>query len=122
MDPEKLEVVEIELVVETVVAHVLTTWTVLSCRVTAPLSAINDPETSAPVLALMEFCAKIMPVKAVSVQRVAEFPTCQTMLQSWSPFINVTAELELVVSVDPIRRTKRALVLPWAFRISLPVI
>ena len=50
---------------------------VLLSSVTAPPLASSRPSIVAPVVAVMEVLARIVPTKAVLVPRVAELPTCQ---------------------------------------------
>lgn len=70
--------------------------------VTAPLRARVLPLTFAPVSSVMLVSARILPLNAVVVPRVAELPTCQKILQSCAPLMTRTDELLAVVSVLPI--------------------
>jgi hypothetical protein len=93
----------------------------LLSRVTAPFSAISEPESDAPVLAVIDVCARMIPINAVFVPNVAELPTCQMTLHALAPLINITDDAEAVVSVVPIWKTNWALVSPWASSVSIPV-
>ncbi len=55
---------------------------VLESNVTAPSLASRRPWMVAPVVAVIEVCAMIVPTKLVAVPRVAELPTCQNTLQA----------------------------------------
>jgi hypothetical protein len=70
--------------------------------VTAALRARARPLTVAPVVRAMFVSARMLPLNAVVVPRVAELPTCQKMLQSCAPPRTRTDELLAVVSVLPI--------------------
>lgn len=61
--------------VELTVAQMPTSLIALSFKVTAPVSAINAPDVEAPVFAVIESSAKIIPIKAVPDPKVAELPT-----------------------------------------------
>lgn len=95
--------------------------TVLVSRVTAPLRARTRPFTVAPVVRVIEVRAKIFPLKAEPVPRVAELPTCQKMLQAWAPLTSATTLLLAVIRVEAVLKTKTASVLFWASRVSVPV-
>ena len=62
----------------------------------------------------------MLPRRFVPVPRVAELPTWKYTLQAEPP-VMTTAELLAVVKVVPILKTKTALGLPVAFRLSVPV-
>ena len=49
----------------------------LVSNVTAPVRAYRLPFDVAPVVTVMEICARIFPMKLVSVPKVAELPICQ---------------------------------------------
>jgi hypothetical protein len=56
--------------------------TTLVSRVTAPFRASSRPLTFAPVVAVMEVRARMLPLNVDPVPRVAELPTCQKTLQA----------------------------------------
>src|SRR5438270_531721 len=58
--------------------------TVLLSSVTAPLRASSRPITEAPVWAVMEVSAMIVPTNTELVPSVAELPTCQNTLHAWA--------------------------------------
>jgi hypothetical protein len=96
--------------------------TLLLSIVTAPFRARALPDTMlAPLFRAMLVSARILPLNAVVVPRVAELPTCQNTLQSEPPLIMRTDELLAVVSLLPIWKMKTALLLPSASRVSSPV-
>ena len=99
------------------------TLTALPSSVTAPFRARACPDTFAPVVKVMLVSARMLPASVVVVPRVAELPTCQNTLQSEPPpvLMTLTTELLAVVSVLPILKTKTALALPRALRVSVPV-
>jgi hypothetical protein len=77
----EVDVVEVD-VVEVVVVDVQVLVIKLVFSHTAPLRAINEPELLAPVLAVIESLAKIIPLKSVAVPNVAELPTFQIILHA----------------------------------------
>src|ERR1700724_635348 len=95
------------------------TW--LSSRVPAPFRARPLPDPLAPVFRVMLVSATMLPSSAVPVPRVAELPTCQKMPQLEPPLISSTDEALAVVSVLPILKMNRALGLPCALRVRVPV-
>lgn len=97
-----VESVVVELVL---VWHVLTTSISLSSKVTAPVSAMSEPSTDAPVWAVMDACANIIPLNADATPSDAEDPTCQMTLHSWAPFNNVTVAPAETVRLEPIWKT-----------------
>src|SRR6476660_2502036 len=70
--------------------------------VTAPFSASNLPSTDAPVVAVIDASAIIVPLKLVPVPRVAELPTCQKTFEARAPLARTTLLLVAVTSVLPI--------------------
>ena len=58
------------------------TLIVSSSRVTAPLRASARPAMVSPVSTEIEVRARMLPLKAEFVPRVAELPTCQNTLQA----------------------------------------
>jgi hypothetical protein len=95
--------------------------TLLVSNVTAPVCANALPDKVAPVFTVILVCARIFPLNAVVVPRVAELPTCQNTLQAEPPLTNRTDDADAVVSVLPILKTQIALGLPWASSVSAPV-
>ena len=85
--------------------------------VTAPWSAMALPDTLAPAVRVMLATARIFPVNAVPVPRVAELPTAQkTSVSGLLPLLT-TDELVAVVSVLPILKIQG----PAPVRVSFPV-
>lgn len=85
-----------------VVAHVTFVNTLLS-SVTEPFRASARPWTVAPLLAVIEVRAKIVPTKLLSVPSVADEPTCQNTWQLCALLSMTTELLVAVVRSDPIR-------------------
>src|SRR2546429_182877 len=96
-----------------------TAETLLVSIVTAPLSAKALPDTLAPVVKVMLATARIFPVNAVPVPRVAELPTAQYTSVSRAPPLMTTDELIAVVRVLPILKTQIEPAGP--LRVSRPV-
>lgn len=94
---------------------------VLVSRVTAPLRASSRPATVAPVFALMDVRARMLPLNVVFVPRVAELPTCQNTLQGWAPLIRETLLPEPVIRVLATWKMNTALGSPWASSVTVPV-
>ena len=94
---------------------------VLSCSVTAPLRASSLPVILAPVVALMDVRAMMVPLNVEFVPRVAELPTCQNTLQACAPLIKATVLSEAVVSVEAISKMNTAFESPWASSVTVPV-
>src|SRR4051812_45397521 len=63
----------------------LGTVIVWESRVTAPFRANSLPSTVAPVVAVIEVKARMVPFMTEVVTRVAELPTCQKMLAALAP-------------------------------------
>ena len=95
---------------------------VLLSRVTAPFRARRRPSTIAPVVAVMEVNARMVPTNDEWVPSVAELPTCQKTLQAWAPLMSPTRLLDAVMIVLPAWKMKTLLGSPWASRVSVPVI
>lgn len=111
-----VEDVVVERVVVEAAPHVSTTLMLLVTKVTAPVSAMREPSTFAPVLAVTEACARIMPLNVDPVPSDADDPTCQMTLHAWAPLIKDTLAAFWTVSVVPIWKTNKALGSPWASR------
>ena len=94
---------------------------VLSSSVTAPLRASRRPSIVAPVFALMEVRARMLPRKVEFVPSVAELPTCQNTLHAWAPLIRATLLPEAVTRVEAIWKMNTALGSPWASSVTVPV-
>lgn len=93
---------------------------VSSSRVTAPLRASARPMTVSPVFTEIDVRARMLPVKAEFVPRVAELPTCQNTLQAWAPLVRMTLLAESVISVEGAWKMKTAFGSPPASRVSDP--
>ena len=93
---------------------------VSSSRVTAPLRASARPAMVSPVSTEIDVRARMVPVKAEFVPRVAELPTCQNTLQAWAPLVRMTLLAESVTSVEGAWKMKTAFGSPPAFRVSDP--
>ena len=65
--------------------------------------------------------ARMFPTNVVPTSMVAELLTCHCTLQAFAPLIKLTVALGDVMSVLDIWKTKTALGLPWASRVSVPV-
>lgn len=108
------------LVGETIGLEQLGLLIVLSSRVTAPVRASKRPEMDAPVLAVTEASAMMLPTKRELVPSVAELPTCQKTLHAVAPPVSATTlELE-VMSVLPAWNTNTAEGSFWASRVTVP--
>jgi hypothetical protein len=95
--------------------------TVLVSSVTAPLRASRRPSIVAPVFAVMDVRARMLPRKVEFVPNVAELPTCQNTLQAWAPLISATLLPEAVIRVEVIWKMNTALGSPWASSVTVPV-
>jgi hypothetical protein len=93
---------------------------VSSSRLTCPLRASARPAMVSPVSTEIDVRARMVPVKAECVPRVAELPTCQNTLHAWAPLVSMTLLAESVVSVEGAWKMKTALGSPPAFRVSDP--
>jgi hypothetical protein len=89
-------------------------------RLTSPLRASMRPATVSPVVTEIDVRARMVPVKAEWVPRVAELPTCQNTLQAWAPLMRRTLLAESVVRLEGAWKMKTALGSPPAFRVSAP--
>ena len=69
--------------------------------VTAPLRARSRPSMTAPVVAVMDVSAMIVPLKFDPVPSVAELPICQNTLQACAPPEKTTLLPLAVVNVEP---------------------
>ena len=78
--------------------------------------------TETPLLTEIDCRARMLPAKAELVPRVAEEPTFQKTLQGWAPLIRLTREAEALIRVLAVWKMKTAFGLPWALRVSAPVI
>ena len=93
---------------------------VLSSSVTAAVCASSLPWIVAPVLAVIEAAAMIVPTKRVPLPSVAEEPTCQKTLHACAPPTSETLVFDSVISVEPTWKMNTALGSPSAFRVTLP--
>jgi hypothetical protein len=89
-------------------------------RVTAPLRASARPSMVSLVSTEIDVRARMVPVKAEFVPRVAELPTCQNTLQAWAPLVRMTLLAESVMSVEGAWKMKTAFGSPPASRVSDP--
>ena len=94
---------------------------VLLSSVTAAVRASSRPSTVAPVLAVIEARARIVPLKLVAVPSVAGFPTFQKTLHGEAPLTSSTRLAEAVISVEAAWKTKTASLSPCASRVRVPV-
>lgn len=92
----------------TITGHAPAAVTTLLSRVTAPVSAMSEPEMVVPVVAVMEAEANMEPMSVEPVPSVAEDPTCHTTLHARAPLISTTLDSLAVMSVEPIWKTKSA--------------
>ncbi len=76
--------------------------TLFVSNVTAPLRANKRPLIEAPVVAVTEVKAMILPANVELVPRVAEEPTSQKTLQACAPLSRMTLLDGAVVKVDPL--------------------
>lgn len=86
-------------------------------NVTAPVRAYNPQFDDAPVVAVIEISATMLPAKLVPVPKVAELPTCQKTLDAVAPLTSNTFELLAVIRVLPIWKMKT----PLPLRVRFPV-
>jgi hypothetical protein len=89
----------------------------LVSNVTAPVRAYSPQFDDAPVVAVMEISARMLPMKLVPVPKVAELPTCQKTLAAVAPLISNTFALLAVIRVLPIWKMKT----PLPLRVRFPV-
>lgn len=89
----------------------------LVSNVTAAVRAYSPQLDDAPVVAVMEISARMLPVKLVPVPKVAELPTCQKTLAAVAPLMSTTCELLAVIRVLPVWKMKT----PVPLRVSVPV-
>ena len=101
--------------------HVDAVMTSLS-RVTEALRAMTRPSTVTRVFTWTEVRARMLPRKLENVPRVAELPIFQKALQDRALPSRLTLLLDAVTRVDAVWKMKTPLGLPWAFRVSVPVI
>ena len=64
----------------------------------------------------------MLPARVENVPSVAELRTCQKTFDACAPPVKSTLLPDAVMSVEPIWKMKTALGLPWALRVSVPVI
>jgi hypothetical protein len=107
-----VEVAVVAVVVDVVVAHVGMLILFVS-RLTCPFLARRRPWTCAPVFAVIEVSAMMVPIKLLFTPRVAELPTCQKTLQGvLAQPVVVTVEPVEVMSVDPVWKIQTAFGFP----------
>ena len=93
---------------------------VLVSMVTAPSRASSLPWIVAPVFAVMDAKAMMVPTKRGPVPSVAEEPTCQKTLHACAPLTSRTVVFDSVISVEPIWKMNTALGSPRALSVTLP--
>ncbi|RPK62715.1 hypothetical protein EES44_16660 [Streptomyces sp. ADI96-15] len=93
----------------------------LVSRVTDPLRASARPSMLAPVVALIEVRARMLPTKVDWVPSVAELPISQKTLHGCAPLMSATRLAEAVVRPEPTWKTQTAFGSPSASRVSVPV-
>ena len=101
--------------------HAVKAATLLAFSVTAPFRAKALPVRFAPEFIDMFVSARMLPTNVVPEAMVAELLTCHCTLQALPPLTKLTDEPDEVMSVLDIWKTKTALGLPWASRVSVPV-
>jgi len=94
---------------------------VLLSRVTAPFRASSRPATVAPVLAVIDVRAKMVPTNTEFVPRVAELPTWKKMLHGSAPLMSTMRLADAVIRVLADWKMNTALGLPCASSVSVPV-
>jgi len=94
---------------------------VLLSRVTAPFRASSRPATVAPVLAVIDVRAKMVPTNTEFVPRVAELPTWKKTLHGSAPLMSTMRLADAVIRVLADWKMNTALGLPWASSVSVPV-
>jgi len=94
---------------------------VLLSRVTAPFRASSRPATVAPVLAVIDVRAKMVPTNTEFVPRVAELPTWKKTLHGSAPLMSTMRLADAVIRVLADWKMNTALGLPCASSVSVPV-
>src|ERR1700676_165111 len=89
-----------------------------SSNVTAAFRASARPSSVTPVVIVIDFSARMLPLNDEYVPRGAELPTCQKTLQAVAPPSRVILLLLPVVSEDPIWKMNPAAGLPPASSLS----
>jgi hypothetical protein len=92
---------------------------VLSSSVTAPFWASARPSNVAPVFIEIDAKARMLPTNEDVVPMVAELPTCQKMLQAWTPPDSTTRLPDPVMSVLTAWKMKTEFALPT--KVNVPV-
>jgi hypothetical protein len=77
-------------------------------NLTAPFRASALPSRLTPVVIVIDASARMFPLNAEFVPRVAELPTCQKTLQAVAPLARITWLPLPVVSVDDIWKMNTA--------------
>nr|WP_246507058.1 hypothetical protein [Actinocrinis puniceicyclus] len=95
--------------------------TVLVSSDTCPLRASSLPVMLAPVVAVMDVRARMLPLKVEFVPSVAELPTCQNTLHACAPLISATLLAEPVIRVLAISKMNTELGSPWPSSVTVPV-
>ena len=101
--------------------------TLFESRVTAALRAMRRPLIDAPVVAVIDVSARIVPLNDEYVPRVAELPTCQNTFAACVPLVRATVLSEMlglpaaVTSVEPAWKMNTALGSPPPSSVNVPV-
>jgi hypothetical protein len=92
---------------------------VLVSRVTAPLLARSRPTTLAPVVAVTDCLARMVPWNWAALPRVAELPTSQNTLQADAPPVKVILVPDPMVRVLAAWNTHTDCAVPASVRAPL---
>ena len=102
--------------------------TLFESRVTAALRAKRRPLIDAPVVAVIDVSARMVPLNDEYVPMVAELPTCQNTFAACVPFVRATVLAGVpglpaaVTSVEPAWKMNTALGSPPPSSVNVPVI
>lgn len=91
---------------------------VLLSKVTAAVCAIRRPSMVAPVFAVMDAAATIVPLKVELIPNVADDPTRQNTLQDCALLDRLILEELPVIKVDPVLKTNSAFGSPCASSVN----
>jgi hypothetical protein len=90
-------------------------------NVVAPFRARRRPAMVAPVFAVIDVSARMLPTNSLPTSTVAELPTCQNTLHACAPLSSTTWLFVAVTTVDPAWKMKTAFGSPAASSDSVPV-
>ena len=90
-------------------------------RVTPPFRARSLPATDAPVPAVIDVSAMIVPSNTDAVPSVAELVTCQKTLHAWAPLVSSTLLDDPVIRVLAAWKMKTELGLSWPLSVTVPL-